>query len=265
MSENINITSRVGSPEKRCPEAKLYGKRLRKQLLPFLMPGHRTRGSGPTWAGKADPCFYLNGGNYHASDCDNMMLEFEIVSYTTNATYAYRRVPFVGQQVTFGNGSSALLCRRRPPRRWEGVEPAVWLVNRGKVTPSPLPLRHRPHLRRGGETSAFCEITRAAEGASGGHHPSFTVAGRTVDGRRHQRSTKSIGGVAQIGPPRHTGATGQPSLAVTASHRHPGRHQIGGASAAGRGRSARGVCSFIREGAHPCGNCNLGRAPFRQP
>ena len=104
MSENINITSRVGSPEKRCPEAKLYGKRLRKQLLPFLMPGHRTRGSGPTWAGKADPCFYLNGGNYHASDCDNMMLEFEIVSYTTNATYAYRRVPFVGQQVTFGNG-----------------------------------------------------------------------------------------------------------------------------------------------------------------
>ena len=30
----------------------------------------------------------------------------------------------------------------------------------------------------------------------GGHHPSSTVAGRTVDGRRHQRSTKSIGGAA---------------------------------------------------------------------
>ena len=104
MSENINITSRVDSPDMRCPEEKLYGKRLRKQLLPFLMPGHRTRGSGPKWAGEADPCFYLNGGNDHASDYDRVMLESGTVSYTTNATYAYRRAPFVGQQVTFENG-----------------------------------------------------------------------------------------------------------------------------------------------------------------
>ena len=104
MSENINITSRVDSPEERCPEEKLYGKRLRKQLLPFLMPGHRTRGSGPKWAGKADPFSYLNGGNDHASDYNKVMLESGIVSYTTTATYAYRRAPFVGQQVTFGNG-----------------------------------------------------------------------------------------------------------------------------------------------------------------
>ena len=103
MSENISITLRVDGQDKRCPENKLYDKRLRKQLLPFLMPGHRTRGSGPKWAGKADPCFYLNGGNDHASDCDKVMLEFGIASYTTNATYAYRRAPFVGQQVTFGN------------------------------------------------------------------------------------------------------------------------------------------------------------------
>ena len=68
------------------------------------MPRHRTRGSGPMCAGKADPCFYLNGGNDHASDCDKVTLESGIASYTTNATYAYRRAPFVGQQVTFGNG-----------------------------------------------------------------------------------------------------------------------------------------------------------------
>ena len=68
------------------------------------MPEHRTRGSGPKWAGKADPCFYLNGGNDDALDCDKVMLEFGIGSYTTNATYAYRRAPFVGQQVTFENG-----------------------------------------------------------------------------------------------------------------------------------------------------------------
>ena len=104
ISENINITSRVDDPDKRCLEEKLYVRRLRKQLRPLLMPGYRTRGSGPKWAGKADPCFYLNGGNDHASDCDEVMLEFGIVSYTTNATYAYRRAPFVGQQVTFGNG-----------------------------------------------------------------------------------------------------------------------------------------------------------------
>ena len=104
MSETINITSRVDGPDKRCPEEKLYGKRLRKQLLPFLMPGHRTRGSGPKWAGKADPCFYLNSENDHASDCDKVMLESGIVSYTTSATYADRRAPFVGQQVTFGHG-----------------------------------------------------------------------------------------------------------------------------------------------------------------
>ena len=104
MSENINITSRVDSPDKRCPDEKLYGKRLRKQLLPFLMPGHRIGGSGPKWAGKADPCFYLNGGNDHASDCDKVVLESGIVSYTTNATNACRRAPFVDQQVTFGNG-----------------------------------------------------------------------------------------------------------------------------------------------------------------
>ena len=69
------------------------------------MPGHRTRGSGPKRAGKDDPCFYLNGGNNHASDCDKVMLESGIASYTTNAAYVYRRAPFVGQQVTFGNGA----------------------------------------------------------------------------------------------------------------------------------------------------------------
>ena len=104
MSANINIISRVDSPDKKCPEDKLHGKRLRKQLLPILMPGHCTRGSGPKWAGKADPFFYLNGGNDHASDYDKVMLESGIVSYTTNATYAYRRASFVGKQVTFGNG-----------------------------------------------------------------------------------------------------------------------------------------------------------------
>ena len=158
MSENINITSRVDGPDKRCPEEKLYGKRLRKQLLPFLMPGHRNRGSGPKWAGKVDPCFYLNGGNDHASDCDKVMLESRIVSYTTNATYAYRRASFVDQQVTFGNG-----------------------VIRA---PSPSPAA----TSTGG--SGTCGL------AGQSRESDAVTAGRTVEGRRHQRSTKSIEGVA---------------------------------------------------------------------
>ena len=188
MSENIIITSRVDGPDNRCPEEKLYGKRLRKQLLPFLMPGHRTRGSGPKWAGKADPCFYLSGGNDHASDCDKVMLESGIVSYTTNATYPYRRVPFVGQQVTFGNGVIRFPSPPPAATSMGGSGTAVSLVNRGKATPSPLPLHHRPHLRRGGETSAFCEVTRAAEGALG-EAPPFLHCRRS---HRRRKETPAV-------------------------------------------------------------------------
>ena len=88
-------------------------------------------------------------------------------------------------------GSSAPLHRRRLPRRWEGVELAVWLVNRRKATPSPLPLRHQPHLRRGGETSAFCEVPRAAEGALGGSPPCLRC-------RRSHRRRKETPAVYEV-------------------------------------------------------------------
>ena len=41
------------------------------------------------------------------------------------------------------------------------------------------------------------------------------------------------------------------------------RRQLGSLTTAGRGRSARGVCDFIPEGEYRCGDCHLGRAPFR--
>ena len=210
----------------------MYGRRLREQLLPFLIPGHRTRGSGSKWAGKANPCFYLNSGNDHASDCDKVMLESGITSYITNATYVYRRVPFVGQQVTFGNGairapspppattsmggsrtgglvgqlekSDAVTAPSPPPAassagradvgvlqghsgRGGGIGGGITLPSLSLVAPSteggdtggpvgqlgesdavtassPPPATSG----RGGETSAFCKVTRAAEGALGG-------------------------------------------------------------------------------------------------
>ena len=197
MSENINITSRVDSPNMRCPEEKLYGKRLRKQLLPFLMPGHRTRGSGPKWAGKADPCFYLNGGNDHASDYGKVMLESGIVSYTTYATYAYRRAPFVGQQVTFGNG--VIRAPSPPPAATSmGGSGTGGLAGQSGESDAVTPPSPPPAASSAGRGDVG--VLRGHQGRRGairgGHHPSFTVAGRTVDGRRHQRPTKSIGGVA---------------------------------------------------------------------
>ena len=197
MSENINITSRVDGPDKRCPDEKLYDKRLRKQLLPFLMPGHRTRGSGPKWAGKVDPCFYLNGGNHHASDCDKVMPESGIVSYTTNATNAYRLAPFVGQRVTFGNG--VIRAPSPPPAATSmGESETGGLVGQSGesnavTAPSPPPAASSAGR---GDVGVLRGHPGRRGGIGGGHHPSFTVAGRTVDGRRHQRSTKSIGGVA---------------------------------------------------------------------
>ena len=104
MSENINITSRVDSPDKRCPEEKPVRQTLAQTATAVPDAGTPHPDSGPKWAGKADPRFYLNGGNDHASDYDKVMLESGIVSYTTNATYAYRCAPLVGQQVTSGNG-----------------------------------------------------------------------------------------------------------------------------------------------------------------
>ena len=168
MSENINITSRVDSPDMRCPEEKLYGKRLRKQLLPFLMPGHHTRGSGPKWAGKADPRFYLNGGNDHASDYDEVMLESGIVSYTTNATYVYRCASFVGQQVTFGNG--VIRTPSPPPAATSmGGSGTGGLADQSRESdavtpPSPPPaatfLHCRRSHRRWKETPAAYEVNR---------------------------------------------------------------------------------------------------------
>ena len=196
MSENISITSRVDSPDMRCPEEKLFGKRLRKQLLPFLMPGHRTRGSGPKWAGKADPCFYLNGGNDHASDYDKVVLESGIFSYATNATYAYRRAPFVGQQVTFGNGG--IRAPSPPPAATSmGGSGTGGLAGQSGESDAVTPPSPPPAASSAGRRDVG--VLRGHLGCRGGirgDHPSFTVAGRTVDGRRHQRSTKSIGGVA---------------------------------------------------------------------
>ena len=239
MSENINITSRVDSPDMRCPEGETVRQTLALQLLPFLVPGHRTRGSGPKWAGKADPCFYLNGGNDHATDYNKVMLESGIVSYTTNAIYAYRLAPFVDQQVTFGN--RIIRAPSPPPAATSmGGSGTGGLAgqsgeNDAVTAPSPPPaassagrgdvgvLRGHPGRRGGiggGTTlTSLSPVAPSTEGDTSG------LRSQSEEWRKSNR----LDIPAQQDNPR------------SQSRRHPCRRQIGGASAAGGGRSARGV------------------------
>ena len=170
-SENVNITSRVDDQDKRCLEEKLYGKRLLKQLVPLLMTGHRTRGSGPKWAGKTDSCFYLNGGKDHASG-----LRQGDAGVRDRQLHHQRHIrlppcPLRRPQVTFGNG--VIRAPSPPPAATSmGRSGTGGLVGRsGESDASPILLHNRSHLRRGRETSAFCKVTRAAEGALGGTSP----------------------------------------------------------------------------------------------
>ena len=154
-------------------------------------------GLGYQWAGKVDPCFYLDGGNDHASDYDKVMLESGIVSYTTNATYAYRRAPFVGQQVTFGNG--VIRAPSPPPAATSmGGSGTGGLAGQSGESDAVTPPSPPPAASSAGrgDVGVLRGHPGRRGGIGGGTTPSFTVTGRTADGRRHQRPTKSIGGVA---------------------------------------------------------------------
>ena len=60
----------------------------------------------------------------------------------------------------------------------------------------------------------------------------------------------------------------RPAILLPLLRRRRGRlershQQLGPLMTAGRGRSARGVCDFTPEREYRCGDCHLGRAPFR--
>ena len=188
MSENINITSRVDSPDKRYPEEKLYGKRLRKQLL-------RQLNSGPKWAGKADPCFCLNGGK------DNFGLRQGDAGVRDRQLHHQCHMCLPPCPLRRPTGH---IWKRGHPHSFAAagrhVDGREWNRRSGRSIGGKR-RRHRSLSATGrivGGEGRRRRSARSPEPQRGhwrGHHPSFTVAGRTVDGRRHQRSYKSIGGV----------------------------------------------------------------------
>ena len=118
MCDALNIMARVDDkPAMMCSFEKFHGRPYRGPVLPYMMPGRhkvkRTVKSEP----KGEPCFYLNSGNDHASDCCKIILSRSgAASYSTDVTWGYRRAPFVGEWTT-GSGGAAMAAPSPPPAK----------------------------------------------------------------------------------------------------------------------------------------------------
>ena len=101
--------------------------------------------------------------------------------------------------------------------------------------------------------------TSAAEPATSGTVPSAASIRGAVDARKSSAGAVSSDAAAEAA----TSAVLLPLLRRRRGRLERSRQQLGPLVTAGRGRSARGVCDFIPEGEYRCGDCHLGRAPFR--
>ena len=102
--------------------------------------------------------------------------------------------------------------------------------------------------------------TSVAEPATSGPVPSAAPIRGIVGARESSHGAVSSDGQRR----RHR----RPAILLPLLRRRRGRlersrQQLGPLMSAGRGRSARGVCDFIPEREYRCGDCHLGRAPFR--
>ena len=102
--------------------------------------------------------------------------------------------------------------------------------------------------------------TSAAEPVTRGTVPSAASIRGAVDARESSTGPVSLNAAAETAA--STGGTAAP---VTSAARglERSRQLLGPLMTAGRGRSSRDVCDFIPEGEYRCGDCHLGRAPFR--
>ena len=108
--------------------------------------------------------------------------------------------------------------------------------------------------------------TSAAEPATSGTVPSTVSIRGAVDARESYAGAVSSNAGGHL--TRQRRRQRRPAVLLPLLRRRRGRlkrsrQQLGPLMTAGRGRSARGVCNFIPEGEHRCGDCHLSRAPFR--
>ena len=72
-----------------------------------MMPGRRRVKRAVKTDPKVEPCFYLNSGNDHASDCSKIMLSpSSTASYCTDVMWGYRRAPVMGEWTTGSGGAT---------------------------------------------------------------------------------------------------------------------------------------------------------------
>ena len=69
-----------------------------------MMPGTHHVKRATKMDPKVEPCFYLNSGNDHSSNCCKILLPSGVTSYSADVVWGYRRVPFVGEIATCGGG-----------------------------------------------------------------------------------------------------------------------------------------------------------------
>ena len=109
MCDALNLMARVDEkPGMMCSFEKFHGRPYRGPVLPYMMPGRHKVKRAAKSEPKGEPCFYLNSGNDHASDCSKIMLSPSgIASYSTDVTWGYRRAPFGGGTAIAGSPSPA--------------------------------------------------------------------------------------------------------------------------------------------------------------
>ena len=109
MCDALNLMVRVDQkPGMMCSFDKCNEKPYRGCVLPCMMPGRHKVKRVAKSESKGEPCFYLNSGNDHASDCSIIMLSPSgIASCSTDVKWDYRRAPFGGGTAMAGSPSLA--------------------------------------------------------------------------------------------------------------------------------------------------------------
>ena len=151
------------------------------------------------------------------------------------------------QPLRSGSNRTRWRCRCSPCRRGSGSSHRTPLHQLGRRPRRQLSQRHRrKHRQRNRRPAVLFPRPHQLGGQSTRASHPLQRCRRTRQRRRHSRPAILL-----------------PLLRRRRGRLERSRQQLGPLMTAGRGRSAMGVCDFIPEREYRCGDCHLGRAPFR--